>query len=317
MLSSVTVRFRVMLFIMKALETAQSMEMANKEDFRDVRSPLDESLNKVSKFNNGKPPSDVRRGCFRCGQRHQPSVCDCRFRVAQCFKCQRKGHVTKMCSFQKREPPSTRYVQDVSKVMNMNENASEVEGVDGEMVGLGLYAINSKGNSGYKVQLSLEGKQVTIEVDTGSAVFIMSETEYNNLFKNFPLQPTTLQLRNYSGKRLPLMGGVSGVCEVSISRITVATDCSKGGQAGPTWKLDWANIFRVTQENAAVGITSRYAALFESGYGHLKQFKASIKIQEQAYFPEGTTGPLCPQGQSGTRVAATGRGGDYLQGESK
>jgi hypothetical protein len=49
-----------------------------------------------------------------------------------------------MCSFQKREPPSTRYVQDVSQVVNMNENASEVEGVDGEMVDLGLYAINSK-----------------------------------------------------------------------------------------------------------------------------------------------------------------------------
>ena len=49
-------------------------------------------------------------------------------------------------------------------------------------------------------------------------------------------------------------------------------------------KLDWANTFKVTQENAAVEITSRYAALFESGYRHLKQFifKASIKIQDHA-----------------------------------
>ncbi|KAL9976320.1 hypothetical protein ACROYT_G013606 [Oculina patagonica] len=128
--------------------------MANKEDFCDVSSPLDESVNKVSKFSNGKPPSDVLGDCFRCGQRHLSSVC--RFRAAQCPKCQRKGHVAKMYSFQKREPPSARYVQDVSQVVNMNENASEVEGVDGEMVDLGLYAINSKGKSGYKVQLSLE-----------------------------------------------------------------------------------------------------------------------------------------------------------------
>ena len=96
-------------------------------------------------------------------------------------------------------PPSTRYVQDVSQVVSLNENALEVEGVDGEMADLGLYSINSKGKSGYQVQLLLEGKQVTMEVDAGSAVSIISETEYNNLFKNLPLQPTTLQFRTYSG----------------------------------------------------------------------------------------------------------------------
>lgn len=36
----------------KAFETVQSMEMANEEDVCDVSSPQDESLNKVSKFNN-------------------------------------------------------------------------------------------------------------------------------------------------------------------------------------------------------------------------------------------------------------------------
>lgn len=87
----------------KAFETAQSMEMANKEDFRDVSSPLDESVNKVSKFNNGKPPSDVRGGCFRCGQRHQPSVC--RFRAAQCFKCQRKGTWPRCAVSRNENPP--------------------------------------------------------------------------------------------------------------------------------------------------------------------------------------------------------------------
>jgi len=84
----------------KALETVQSMEMANKEDYCDVSSPQDESVNKVSKFNNGKL-SDVSGGCFRCGQHHQHQPSVCWFRAVQCFKCQRKGHVAKMCSFQK------------------------------------------------------------------------------------------------------------------------------------------------------------------------------------------------------------------------
>ena len=98
------------------------------------------SVNKVSKFNNGKPPSDGHGDCFLCGQRHQPLVCQ--FGAEQCFKFQRTGHMAKMCSFQRREPPSTRYVQDVSQVGNMNENALEVEGVDGKMVDLNLHSVN-------------------------------------------------------------------------------------------------------------------------------------------------------------------------------
>lgn len=68
----------------------------------------------------------------------------------------------------------------------MNETALLADCGD-EMVDLGLYAVNSKGKSGsgYQVQLLLEEKQVTMEVDTGYAVSIISETEYNNMFRIF------------------------------------------------------------------------------------------------------------------------------------
>ena len=53
----------------KAFETAQSMELAIKEDFRDVSSSVDESVNKGGNFNWKQPPDDCGV-CFRCGQRH-------------------------------------------------------------------------------------------------------------------------------------------------------------------------------------------------------------------------------------------------------
>lgn len=109
-----------------------------------------------------------------------------------------EGHVVKMCSSQKREPPSKQYVQDVSQVVNIYENALEVEGVNGEMVDLGFTLSFQKKTVDIKVQLLLEGRRVTMEVNTGSAVSVISETEYKNLFKDFPLQPTSLQLRTYS-----------------------------------------------------------------------------------------------------------------------
>lgn len=79
--------------------------------------------------------------------------------------------MAKMCNLQKHEPPSKRYVKDISQAADMNESALQADCGD-EMVDLGLYTVNSKGKSGseYQVQLSLKDKQVTMEVDTGSAV---------------------------------------------------------------------------------------------------------------------------------------------------
>ena len=57
--------------------------------------------------------------------------------------------------------------------MNTTEEQSE----------LGLYTLKSKGQvgSGFQVQLLLEGKPVSMEVDTGSAVSIVSSVEYKEV----------------------------------------------------------------------------------------------------------------------------------------
>ena len=171
--------------------------------------------------------------------------------------------------------------------MNTNDVVLQVHSKD-EMVDLGLYTINSKGKrgSGYQVQLWLEGKQVTMEVDTGSAVSIISEAEYNTLFKNLPLQPSKLQLRTYSGKQLPLLGELQLLQSQEAQLLLIVAKGDRPVLLGQNWlqtlRLDWSNIFKVTQENAVEGITSRYNTLFDSGYGHLKQFKALIKLKDHA-----------------------------------
>lgn len=76
--------------------------------------------------------------------------------------------MAKMCH-QKGEQQSMRYVE-----VSSNENTSD------EQFGLGLHTLTSKGQSG-PGQL-LEGKRISMEVDTGSAVSIVSEVEYNRFF---------------------------------------------------------------------------------------------------------------------------------------
>ena len=162
----------------KAFETAQSIELANKDDFRDTSVPVDDTVNKVGRYASSGHSTGDAVSCFRCDGKHSPSGCWAR--SVQCYKCHYKGHLAKMCD-KKGKIQSTRYLE-VDSPMNTTEEES----------GLGLYTLKSKGQggSGFQVQLLLEGKPVSMEVDTGSAVSIVSEVEYKKWFKHLKLQPT-------------------------------------------------------------------------------------------------------------------------------
>ena len=153
----------------KAFETAQSMELANKEDFRDTSVPVDDTVNKVGRYASSGHSTGDPMSCFRCGGRHSPSGCWAR--SVQRYKCHNKGHLAKTCD-NKGKIQSTCYLE-VDSPMSTTEKQS----------GLGLYTLKSKGQggSGFQVQLLLEGKPVSMEVDTGSAVSIVSLVEYKEV----------------------------------------------------------------------------------------------------------------------------------------
>ena len=153
----------------KAFETAQSMELANKEDFRDTSVPVDDTVNKVGRYASSGHSTGDPMSCFRCGGRHSPSGCWAR--SVQRYKRHNKGHLAKMCD-KKGKIQSTCYLE-VDSPMSTTEKQS----------GLGLYTLKSKGQggSGFQVQLLLEGKPVSMEVDIGSAVSIVSSVEYKEV----------------------------------------------------------------------------------------------------------------------------------------
>ena len=176
----------------KAFETAQSMELANKEDIRDVFTTGDESVKKVDKVATSRRPQRESDSCFNCDKSmlrqsagaRPHSVTDVKKEV---ILCNQKCDAHNKC-----------YVEIVSP------SAS----ADDEMCGRWLYTLTSadQRRSGYQVQLLLEGKPVKMEVDTGSAVSIISETADNKLFQHLPVKPTHFYLKTYSGEWLTLLG---------------------------------------------------------------------------------------------------------------
>ena len=61
-------------------------------------------------------------------------------------------------------------------------------------------------------EVYLKGQLVTMELDTGSAVSVMSEGVYREYLRHVPLKDTLLKLRTYTGESVKPLG----FCHVTV-----------------------------------------------------------------------------------------------------
>ena len=84
--------------------------------------------------------------------------------------------------------------------VNVLEGADSEEG-DGEIVDL-PHVSASKNKKPISLKIYFEGRPVTMELDTGSAVSVMSERVYLEYLRHIPLKDTPLKLRTYTGEEV-------------------------------------------------------------------------------------------------------------------
>ena len=58
----------------------------------------------------------------------------------------------------------------------------------------------------YKVTLTIEGKSVLMDIDTGASLSLVSEHTYQELWPTVPLQETSVILTTYTGTPLKVLG---------------------------------------------------------------------------------------------------------------
>ena len=59
------------------------------------------------------------------------------------------------------------------------------------------------------VTLTLNGSPISMELDTGAGISIVSKQTYNQLWRENkppPLQPSSVHLNTYTGEKLPVLG---------------------------------------------------------------------------------------------------------------
>ena len=244
-----------------------------------------ETVAKVDKLDNPAKP------CYRCGKSNHLAS-QCKFKEATCHKCQKKGHIASVCrsgqatQSKGRRPPQGRRA---SRTQWVDCNSSEQEdGADK----LTIYRVSKSPAHPITVELEINQKRLTMEVDTGTAVSIISMDTYQKLFSDTKLNSSNLRLKTYTGEPMPVSGELdvevhygSQICTLSLTVV----EGSGPSLLGRDWlchlTLDWKTIGLATLDMSRTQVEAlqkKYKDVFSPGLGILKNFKAHISVKQGA-----------------------------------
>ena len=111
-------------------------------------------------------------------------------RGLSCVKCKKKGHLAKVCHSTKHtstpsHPPQSKSESLLTNTLTFDTKVPEE---------YHLFSIHQEGTDSHTkpltVLVTINGKSVTMEIDTGSSVSIISDSVYSSVFETATLQET-------------------------------------------------------------------------------------------------------------------------------
>ena len=140
----------------------------------------------------------TRTSSYRCGQQNQ-DVKYCRFREAECHNFLELGHITSICkstslkTFQRSSLANIKALRSKRQYPNCGQRMNKVTAINdeqkllGDMNGIQFFTIGgiSKPFFAYHV---VNGKKLTIEIDTGAAASLNTEQTFRLLYPELSLQ---------------------------------------------------------------------------------------------------------------------------------
>ena len=267
------------LTIKRAVELAQAKEAASRDakNFKSSSAPAVAMVHQVPAADHS-PPGSGEKPCYRCGKTdHAPA--GCKFRQAKCHRCGKVGHIAPVCKTWRKPQPArnrasgTRYV----------ESAVQPDEEEQELAALAL-TVGDKSSRSIQVDVQLAGRLLTMELDTGAAVSLISKKTCQELFPNTSLRRSTLLLRTYTGEVLKVAGEMT--VEVRYEQQTkklnlVVIEGNGPSLFGRNWlrhiQLNWKAIAMVSCKSL-VQILHKYDEVFRDELGTIHPFVAELSI---------------------------------------
>ncbi len=295
----------------KALELAQGFEAAAK-NLREIQSGAQRGM---ATSQAGEPVNKVSHGvCFRCGWDSHMQA-ECPFRGAKCHSCGKTGHIKRTCRskktggaggsesgakrsvkrVQRDNPPdpdrdSPLEYTPVKRVQRNNppdqDNLPYSPDSPSEYT---LYQVVARSPvKPLEVDVEINGQKLSMEVDTGAAVSLISETTFQKWWPGTPLEPSSARLQTYSGEPIAVVGQLEAEVKYGEQQAKVPLLVVEGGGPslfGRDWlawiKLNWKEIHRI-QGDTLERILDRHRPVFQEGLGTLIGYKAKIYVDPAA-----------------------------------
>ena len=279
----------------QAFNLAQSLESADR-DAKTLQSPPI----RVNAVNTSRNPQNSRnyrkpdRPCYRCGGQHLEK--DCRFKDAECRKCKKKGHIARACrskppnqpAFQKPQSRQPRRQQTNLLTDDFPEDAAETDPV------YSLFTVSHRSAKPLRVDVELNQTPLSMEVDTGASVSVISRDTYKKLWPSAqapPLKNSNVQLQTYTGESLAILGTIHVEVHCNNQTATLPLVVVKGrgpSLLGRDWlqyiTLDWKTLNTVTQSTnnpTLSAVLAHHKAVFNDELRVIRGTSAKLYVDPQ------------------------------------
>ncbi|XP_014876941.1 uncharacterized protein K02A2.6-like [Poecilia latipinna] len=275
----------------RALEIAISMETAAK-DAGELQGKYIEpcAVNKMR-----AQPNDKLQTCYRCGKKSHDAA-NCWFKNKECLQCNKNGHIQKMCrSKQYKKNKMWKKDRKLHEVNETDSNSSQEN-----LACLELHTIQEKEKYKGAIWLTpkVQGVKLKMELDTGSALSLISYEDYRDKFPNLKLKHTSVKLKTYMGERITPLGKLKVKVEYEKKKCNLELYVLQNGGAplfGRDWlkhiQLNWNEIkfMRLAPDLSTSSVEDRlkqileeHAPVFKEGIGTLKNIKAQVILEDGA-----------------------------------
>ncbi len=202
-----------------------------------------------SKFSKG----GSTRECYRCGgTKHLADKCP--FKSKECYGCKQIGHAKRKCrsTGQGGNRFGNNRVHNVEEELEeFREEDEELEELESDLHVLNLYRLGEEmeRTDPVMIEVSLNKQKVSMEVDTGAAVSVMSNDLYKKLHGR-ALVRSNLRLKTYTGEILRPLGTGWLDVEYNSQRRKLPITVIEGSVPtlmGRNWlinlTIDWKGLF--------------------------------------------------------------------------
>ena len=224
-----------------------------------------------------------------------------------CNYCKKKGHIQRVCRrrlrpTEHREGSNER--EPTQDAQRRDRDSDRTHRVDDEteppqpepnprQVDYNMFVVCTNRVAPFTVRVEVEGDPLSMEIDTGAALSLISEATHSQLWPKGRapmLEKSPIRLRNYTGEELKLVGkAVVKVCVENQEEVldVLVVEGSGLSLLGRDWllkiQLNWKEIHKVHTKQASLEeIIADHSSLFIDELGTIKGSTAKLHINPDA-----------------------------------